>query len=400
MLVYLSSFLFRRTPDSLNSLGGAVFLLMLINPLSAADIGLTLSVLATFGIVTLHVRLAQWYDKRLNTITFTPARRLFKGVVDVLSISLCATAFTLPVILVEFNVINILAPISNLLVAGIASPAMVIGGLAAVFGATGLPLLEQPLFTCAGALLRVMIRLSNAFADIPYAAYYVRDGSAVRLLLTVFVVTAVFWILMRRELLRPMAAYLTALAIVVGACVAVPAMRDRDCAVLQIVQGSNPCVLIRNAGQTVLIGSGREGIGLNLLELNNIYRLDFVFFWSDDSDPDESRILRRCRGVEPVFQGEMFHADFSDGMALSSDGETLLLQVTGRTVRIAENLTGDGADVLIAGGLSEEIDYAHVLAVETNSSYAKGRNALTVPYNSAIIITIDKDAQLALDGGP
>ena len=399
MLLYLSSFLFKRTPDSLNSLGGAVLILLAVNPLAAADVGLTMSVLATFGIITLHTRLSKWYGERLDRIAFSPVRRLFKGVLDVFSISVCATLFTMPTVLVEFGMINVLSPLSNLFIAGLATPAMILGGIGAAFGMMGALFLTQPLSVCSGTLLRLMIRMSGAFADIPYVSYYVPSGSALRLLMFLIVTAAVFWLLTRERVLLPAVAYILALAVAVTACIGVPAYQDRGRAVIHIAQGSNPCVLIRNGGQTVLIGSGRDGSGFDLLERNNLYRVDFLYFWSDDSETDERAVLRRCRDVQPVFQGEAFRAAFAEGMELTSDGESLLLQVNGRTVRIAENLKADPADILVAGGFSAKIDYADVLAVETNARYAKGRNTLTVPYNGDIIIRIDDHSQIVLDGG-
>ncbi len=397
MLLYLGAFLFKRTPDSLNSLGGAVLVFLIVNPFAAMDIGLILSALATFGIVILNPVVTRLLG-RLDLIDFIPARRVLRWGAETIAISLTASVFTIPVVLVTFGMITILAPLSNLFIAGLAAPAMVTGGIAALFGMLGVPFLSQPLFACSGFLVRLMLRLSNAFADIPYVSYYIDVGELVSLLLAAIISAVVLWVVLgdRKDLPAGVLAVATACVVAVSAFCQMIA--DWGQTVVYVTQGSNPCVLVQNGEQTILLGSGSEGSGLDLLERQNIYHPDFVFLWADDPDTEKSSVLDRCRGSVPVIQGQSFRVEF-DKLTLESDGDTLLLHTMGRTVRIAENLEEDPADILIAGGLSKQIDYGSRPAVETNTRYAKGKNALTVPYNSDIIIKIGQDAQIRLNGG-
>lgn len=397
ILLYLGAFLFRRTPDSLNSLGGAVLVFLIVNPFAAMDIGLILSALATFGIVILNPVVTRLLG-RLDLIDFVPARRILRWGAETIAISLTASVFTIPVVLVTFGMITILAPLSNLFIAGLAAPAMVTGGIAALFGMLGIPFLSQPLFACSGFLVRLMLRLSNAFADIPYVSYYIDVGEPVSLLLAAIIFAVVLWVILGDRRGLPTGVLAVAAACVVAVSAVCQLIADWGQTAIYIVQGSNPCVLIQNGERTLLLGSGSEGRGLELLERQNIYQPDFVFLWADDPDAEKSAVLARCWGSIPVVQGQSFRVEF-DGLILESDGETLLLHTMGRTVRIAENLEEDPADVLIAGGLSKQIDYGSRPAVETNTRYAKGKNALTVPYNGAIIVKIGQDAQIRLNGG-
>lgn len=397
MLLYLGAFLFKRTPDSLNSLGAAVLVFLTVNPFAAMDIGLILSALATFGIVILNPVVTRLLG-RLDLIDFVPARRVLRWGAETIAISLTASVFTIPVVLVTFGMITILAPLSNLFIAGMAAPAMVTGGIAALFGMLGIPFLSQPLFACSGFLVRLMLRLSNAFADIPYVSYYMDVGELVSLLLAAIISAVVLWVVLGDRKCLPAGALAVATACVIAVFAFCQMIADWGQTVVYITQGSNPCVLIQRGERTLLLGSGSEGSGLDLLERQNVYHPDFVFLWADDPDTEKSAVLDRCRGSVPVIQGNPFRVEF-DELILESDGDTLLLHTMGRTVRIAENLEEDPADVLIAGGLSKQIDYGSRPAVETNTRYAKGKNALTVPYNGDIIIKIGQDAQIRLNGG-
>lgn len=397
MLLYLFSFLFRRTPDSLNSLGGAVLLFLTVSPFSALDTGLILSALATFGIIVLN----PWFSDRLkeiDRIEFAPARRLIRTAAETVTVSVSACLFTAPVVLYRFGMVTLLAPVSNLMIAAWAAPAMITGGVGALFAMCGLPIFAQPLFAVSGLLVRLMIRLANAFADIPYVSWYFELPIAAGLVIAAILAAAVLWITLRDRRGLPICLMAAAVACTVAVSYGCQADWERDRAVFHVVEGSNPCVLIENAGQSVLIGSGTGGGGVDLLEEQNLYRVDFLYLWADDADADCARVTARC-GVTPVQQGEPFRAVFDGGMVIESDGKTLLVTVHGRTIRIAENLRTDPADLLIAGGLAREIDYTGRLAVETNTRYAKGKNALTVPSNSAIIVGISQDTQIQVKRG-
>lgn len=399
LLLYLGAFWFKRKPDSLNSLGASLLIILCLNPFDAGSVGLILSALATFGILTLHTRLARWYTGRLNSLSFRPGRRIIKAVAEVLSISLCATLFTMPVSMLAFGSISLMSPLGNLLIAGFAAPAMISGGLAAAANAVGMAGMSQPLFAVSGWFLRLIIQLSQDFADIPFVSVFFQ-ADQVPAWLFIFVCTGtVMGVLLIKRMWIPVTAYLMALILLIGAVAGSSSRVFRDQAVLQIASGSNPCVLIRSEGQSVLIGSGKNGMGIRLLEENNLYRVQLLFFWEDDPAADQIAVARRCRWADTIRQGESFHAELEGGMVLSSDGKGITASVNGRTIRIQENLVQSPEEIWIAGGLSAKVDYAGRIAVETNGSYARGTNALTVPINGVIIIEIDRNSQVTVDGG-
>lgn len=138
------------------------FLMSMWNPLSLwYDAGFQLSFLATIGIAELG----------------GPLKRLFRfapesfGIRESLAATIAAEIATLPVSMLLFRQISLVAPLSNLLVAPLIPLTMLIGFIATLFGA-----LYQPLglliSTIAWGLLSLIIEIVHISASIPFAAIH------------------------------------------------------------------------------------------------------------------------------------------------------------------------------------------------------------------------------------
>lgn len=113
--------LFYRERDEFTSLGGALLLLLLYNPFSAAHIGLQLSFAAVAGIFLC----AQPLQTALMAhIPFHPAKRwtfwwaiqlVPKFIVSTFCATLGASVFTVPLSAIYFQSVSLIAPLSNLL---------------------------------------------------------------------------------------------------------------------------------------------------------------------------------------------------------------------------------------------------------------------------------------------
>lgn len=113
--------LFYRERDEFTSLGGALLLLLLYNPFSAAHIGLQLSFAAVVGIFLCAQPLQTALMAR---IPFHPAKRwtfwwaiqlVPKFIVSTFCATLGASVFTVPLSAIYFQSVSLIAPLSNLL---------------------------------------------------------------------------------------------------------------------------------------------------------------------------------------------------------------------------------------------------------------------------------------------
>lgn len=125
-----------RAPNSLNALGVAACVLLLLRPTFLFDVGFQLSFAAVGAIVTLMPVFGGWTPPRWT------AGPVQKWVVEMTLVSLAATLGTMPVLLFHFGQV----PLAGLALNLIAIPATMLtlgGGLVAVVGAGWIPLLAD-----------------------------------------------------------------------------------------------------------------------------------------------------------------------------------------------------------------------------------------------------------------
>ena len=146
-------------------LGWAAVVMIVAAPATVGDVGFQLSAAATAGLIAWATPLTEWLGQR--------APRLPCAMRESLGISLAAQASTLPIALLEFGRLALIAPAANLVVVPIVAPVMAAG--AAAFGAGGLAALGAPAWLTApiampaAMLLEVLIAAVRLFASVPGA---------------------------------------------------------------------------------------------------------------------------------------------------------------------------------------------------------------------------------------
>lgn len=168
-LVYLSGKLSSHRSDSLNSLGLAVFVMILFNPMCVLSVSLQLSFLSTLGIVTL----GQLYIKRSADFLGgksinSPAKKLARYFTDVFFISISVLVFTFPVLIYNFGGISTVSAWVNILISPVVTPLLMLSGayvllsgispVALVLGLIVRLISEYIIFVASGFL-----RVKNAF---------------------------------------------------------------------------------------------------------------------------------------------------------------------------------------------------------------------------------------------
>lgn len=149
-----------------SALAMAALVMLLAAPPVLWDVGFQLSLLATAGLVwfgaSVERRLAAWPGWLREPVALTLAAQLT----------------TLPVILVNFERLSLVAPIANVLVVPFVPVAMLFSALASLAGVVDatihLPAVSSALTWCAGGaawlVLRVIVTLGTAVASVPHAA--------------------------------------------------------------------------------------------------------------------------------------------------------------------------------------------------------------------------------------
>ncbi len=156
-----------RPARAATALGWAVFLLLMVDPGLAVDAGFQLSSAATAGLIA-------WAAPLAARLEGPQPGRIRAWLAESLGVSLAAQAATLPIVLLAFGRLSVVAPAVNLAVVPLVAPAMAAGllalaggGLVSVGGPAGLAtILGLP----AWALLTAIIVTVRTAAEVPLAS--------------------------------------------------------------------------------------------------------------------------------------------------------------------------------------------------------------------------------------
>lgn len=259
-LAFLTADLLGREEDRWTTITGALALLLLVDPFSAANVGLQMSFAAVMGIAVVTPRAFAC----LNRLRLPERGKLTRWgglllprIWQLLAASLGAMVFTMPLSAYYFGSISLLAPLTNLLVLPVAS-ALFAGTLTA--GLVGM--LWPGLAACLGAVLawpgRYVALVARCFSAFPYCAvsfqgyYPVALGGVYAL---VFIL-----LLWRRQRRRGWLFFLCGSAMVLSAVAATGwsfAGVGATLTVLDVGQGQS--VLLASQGHTALIDCGGSG---------------------------------------------------------------------------------------------------------------------------------------------
>ncbi len=140
--------------------------MLVVDPATISDLGFQLSVAATCGLLVWGTRARDWLVARLP-------RRTPKWLLESLGVSLAAQAATLPLVLLHFGTLSLVAPLANLLIAPFVAPAMLLTAVALACGVligAGVPaLLFAPLALIGSLVIGATIAIAHFCAALPFA---------------------------------------------------------------------------------------------------------------------------------------------------------------------------------------------------------------------------------------
>ena len=321
-LLYLGGHWFWRRADSLNSLGFAALTLSFIQPFSAADLGFLLSVFATAGILILSPRIQKVLVGKISGLPWKkrPVLRWLQARfchwAGGLSTTLGAIGFTLPITLLVFPQVSLVAPLANLLLL-LPSTGMLLFGLPAAvlyllpFGW----LAAFPLAFVAGWCTKLVAWGAHVLAQIPFANVPAGFGFVVLWLCCTLILVGVWLFLRRRSFpqLRPgvwtprfFLPLLSVLLLLVG--IGTDVFQHYSPGIfLTVLDTGSPAVLVEKQGRYALLGCGGNGNTLlQYLRSKGISHLDYVQMTEASLEEQENFSL--------------LSAEISVGLAVLEDG--------------------------------------------------------------------------------
>ncbi len=154
---------FGRTYNLYTALAFAALVMSLWSPYVLWDVGFQLSLLGTLGIALSPPLLAAPLERVLGRI---PGGRLSA---ELVSVTLAAQIATLPIQIINFNQVSLIAPLTNLLILPLLGAVLGLGVLVGVFGLL-VPLVGAALGWASWPLLWLIYQLIARSAALPFAS--------------------------------------------------------------------------------------------------------------------------------------------------------------------------------------------------------------------------------------
>ena len=157
-----------------NALVISAFILLLINPLLLRDdIGFQLSFLAVGGIIFFYpifsklvdcLRSSDFFKKVLPSLLSSTLVVVLK----IVSVTICAQILIFPIIVINFKVLSLVAPLTNVLVLWLLPILMILIILALIVSFLN-PVVAWLFFLLIELMLKYIVNVSNLLIEIPYA---------------------------------------------------------------------------------------------------------------------------------------------------------------------------------------------------------------------------------------
>lgn len=381
MIIFLIADLFGREPDGLNSLGIAILIMCVSNPLIGGDIGYLLSVFATMGILVLSTPLQKILMKPFQRYPWLSRR--IGGVASGFAAGISASLFILPLQIYLFGNISLMGPFATVLLSLPCTAMMYMAVLSLLFFSFPvLQLLAQPFIYLCGMLCRLILNLADWLSQ--WTVFSLNTGSTYALL-PLCGALCLLAVLILRKPERPvkiLAPVFAVLMIILS--VALYTVKYDGSTILAVPdQGDDSCVVIMRDREAAILSLDGYNMSAacSILQGRNISAVTSVFIRDDKPQSTEAllNILRKYT-VGCVYLPEEFYVDrqleaalgdtryefYGDGLQLEamdgfpvelSAGGIMRLTVSGRSV-ILETGAADGGscDILLTNHTESRVN--------------------------------------------
>ncbi len=322
ILVFVGDALLKRT-DGLNSLGLAVTIMLFINPFYVCDLGFGLSCTATAGvIVATHL-----YNDKIQsrvTVKYPKVNHVVHVAGSVFFQSVGAVIFTLPLQVLEFGFVSLVAPIAGVAICAAVSYTLILAVMGIVLHFIPfLSVLSNLVFAPVWLLLEYVETVIPKIADIPFS--YTQFGSlAVVVWMGLSVMLVGVWFLLGCIGGKRLLALLLVLMLAVSLWSYALVTRD-VVEISSINLGKGYAVVIYYGEKCVIIGNGDDKGDaytiLSELRLRGVTTVDAILLPSESENCNGGeRYLRELLKFTQIatVPTEEFTKELRDGVTLTA----------------------------------------------------------------------------------
>ena len=297
-IIYLIGIGIIRQSDSLNSLGLAALILCVINPYAVADIGFLLSFFATLGIIICSGKITVFLTEHILRKKEKPSpwqikirkitQPVIKLIISIIAMTVSATVFTLPLMLLYFKQFALYSIISNLLVSFAASLLLITSMLMVLTHITFIfSLLSVPFVIISGMLTNYILWTADKIASLPFARI-VTSQSFIPLWLSLMLLLGAFVFLLknRKRTIRYFA--LVAAVTFLGGAISDIISKNGSIKLSVLDVGQGLSVVVSKDGETAVLSCGGEKTDTytlnNYLEDSAVQNIDYMLLMSNKEE--------------------------------------------------------------------------------------------------------------------
>ena len=276
--------------DSPTSLSAAVLIMLAINPMTITSVSFQLSVGCIIGMILFTKPIHDWM---LSPKVLGPGkgrslgRKLKRGVVASVSVTLSANIVTIPLVAYYFGTVSLVGIVTNLLTLWAVS-LIFYGIIFACLGSLLFMKLGAIIAVPTGLLIQFVTGTAKHLSGFPYAAVYTQSYAVVIWLIICYVFLLIFLLWKNKRPSVLFGAIAISLAVSLFVSWYIPAQDRFSFTVLNVGQGQS--VVLRCEDKTYLVDCGGDtedgaaDIAAEYLMSQGIFHLDGVIVTHYDSD--------------------------------------------------------------------------------------------------------------------
>ena len=353
----------KRDADSINSVGGAVALILIRNPFAPCSLALWLSVLSTLGMLAYSGKVQSWLYRKSDGAE----RRDFpfkEAIFTTISISFSTAVFTLPVFIFKLKILPVATVLANFIMVSVAMILM----YTAVAGAIAHVLFLYPVarmcYFITGLCGKILYYTAEKIGMSDWSTISVEHNYYKVFFLALIVGVAFAFVLHKRKIniLKPFTIIMTAVFLIISVyCIS---YEYNTPSVEVMITDSEPVIVVTSKRENLLVGVQRkkyENDIKDILNRHNEKKLDNIFVLKTGSKSiAEISYLQYCFDADDLYFYNECPAFYS------------------------KNCAGNVESVLLSGNVrinAVDTDYIEIFANNTSALITEDKNAELVYEN-------------------
>ncbi len=339
LILTLTGKLFKYRADVLNSLFVALTVMLTVNPFLAESISLQMSAISTVGIILLGDVMSVPMNKLSGKIKNRYLKSVLQTSYSIVTLSIVASLFTMPVCIYQFGYFSLIAPVTNLLTSLPAEIMIFLSGLGIILSGVGA--LAKPIFLLASLLGNYIIFITDKIAKISGIVVNVDSDFLMFLIYAILVAMFIFAgvSLSKNKTKNVVLSVLVTYAAIIVVSLGASVYNYNSVTIITEDVGNGTAVIVSYKGKTCVVGCGGDSYDeytfTNTLNKYNSRTIDYLLIprATDTESEYASTILTSYDIESAVVSIDNFAAEIVDNLPENS------VITNGREVDVVDDLT-------------------------------------------------------------